>query len=96
MVKKIAKPQAAGVRKSAGDESACSKDGDWVDEVVAKLPPIITTDEALSLLRTSRRNFYRLVASGRLRTLKQAEGGSARHLIPRTEFARYLRSLEAA
>jgi hypothetical protein len=44
----------------------------------------------------SRRNFYRLVASGKLKTLKQSEAGSARHMIPRPELARYLRSLEVA
>jgi excisionase family DNA binding protein len=68
---------------------------DWVDEAVSALPPLATVAEAVTLLRTTRRNFYRLVAARRIRTVRPVESGSSKHLIPRSELARYLRSLEA-
>ena len=67
---------------------------DWISELTADLPPLITTDEAAKLLRTTRRNIYRQIELGRLHSVQQAHGGSSRHLIPRTAVGQYLRSLE--
>lgn len=67
---------------------------DWVDDVIAGLKPIVTVKEAIGVLRTSRRNFYRLVTAGRIKAVRSTETGSSPHLIPRTEIARYLRSLD--
>jgi excisionase family DNA binding protein len=68
--------------------------GDWVGEALSGLPPMVTTSEATTLLRTSRRNLYRLVARGRLHAVRAAEAGSSPLLIPRSSLERYLRSLE--
>jgi hypothetical protein len=68
---------------------------DWIDEVVGALPPIVTSEEAFKLLRISRRSFYKLVALGKIKTLKQSTAHSAKHMVVRSELARYLRSLAA-
>ncbi|HET9930837.1 MAG TPA: helix-turn-helix domain-containing protein [Polyangiaceae bacterium] len=68
---------------------------DWVAEVIAGLPALVTVKEAVAALRMSRRHFYRLVARGQIKTVQQSTGGSSRHLIARGEIARYLRSLDA-
>ena len=67
---------------------------DWISEAIAALPPIVTTDEAISVLRTTRRNLYRKIASGHLHAVRSAEGGSARLLIPRSSLEKYLRRLD--
>ena len=72
------------------------KRSDWVDDALVGLPPLLTASEVIALLRTTRRNFYRLVALGCIRTVRPKDAGSSRHLIAKTEVARYLRSLEAA
>jgi excisionase family DNA binding protein len=69
---------------------------DWVDETLAEYPKLLTSDEVIAILRTTQRNFYRLVATHRLRTVRPATAGSSRHLVPKSEVARYLRSLEVA
>lgn len=66
---------------------------DWIDETLAGYPPLLTVQEAMGVIRTSRRNFSRLLADGRIKSVRAAEGGSSRHLIPRSELARYLRAL---
>ncbi len=69
---------------------------DWIEDTLEDLPPLCTTAEAVSLLRTSRRNLYRMVARGRLNALRQESSGSSRLLFPRSELARFLRSMEGA
>ncbi|MES1178963.1 MAG: helix-turn-helix domain-containing protein [Myxococcales bacterium] len=64
----------------------------WVEETIAPLPPVATIKETATALRCSRRSIDRLVASGRLHSVRQ-EG---RRLIPRSAVAEYLRSLESA
>ncbi len=60
---------------------------------MAGLPPLVTVEELVKLLRTSRRQVYRLISTGRIQTVKQSDGGSSRNLAPRTEVHKYLRSL---
>jgi excisionase family DNA binding protein len=69
---------------------------DWIAEVVSELPPICNVVEAYTVLRTTRRNIYRLVASGRLHAVRPAAGGSARLLVPRSSIETYLRRLDEA
>jgi excisionase family DNA binding protein len=71
-----------------------AKNQDWIDEALAALPPICTTEEAQSVLRMGRRNLYRLISAGRIKTIKGSEGGSARRLIPKSALASYLRSID--
>jgi len=66
----------------------------WIEDTVATLPALLTTDEAIGVLRTCRRNLYRKIAAGKLRAVKSGEGG--RVLIPRAAIADYLRAMEAA
>jgi excisionase family DNA binding protein len=66
----------------------------WVTKTLAGTPAILTTEELVVLLRMSRRQVYRLLTSGRIHAVKQAEGGSSRHLIPRSSVEKYLLSLE--
>jgi excisionase family DNA binding protein len=68
----------------------------WVDAVLATLPPLLTTDEAREVLRTSRRNLYRWIATGRLHAVKTAAGTSGRVLVPRPSIEAYLRALDPA
>lgn len=72
------------------------KEPDWVDETLADYPKLLTSDEVIAILRTTQRNFYRHVASGRIRTVRSATAGSSRHLVPKSELARFLRSLQVA
>lgn len=67
----------------------------WIDDTVAELPPLLTTDEAMRVLRTSRRNLYRWIAAGKLGAVRGGVGGSARVLVPRAAISEYLRSMEA-
>ena len=65
---------------------------DWVQDVVAKLPPLLTIPEAAKALRMSARNVSRLLAHGRLGAVRTGSGGgSSRVLIARVEIARFLR-----
>lgn len=66
---------------------------DWVDEALATAPPLLTVLEAAVLLRMSRRQFYRLLSVGRIKAFRSTESGSSRNLVPKTEIARYLRTL---
>lgn len=68
---------------------------DWIEDALAALPPLVTVAEAMTVLRTSRRNVYRLTATGRVKALRDQPAGSSRLLIPRSELARYLRALGA-
>lgn len=63
----------------------------WAAEAVADLPALCTVEEAIRVLRLSRRHFYRLTAAGKISALQQAEGG--RLLVPRAEISRYLEGL---
>jgi excisionase family DNA binding protein len=67
--------------------------GDWISDALAAVPAIVTADEAMSVLRMSRRNFYRLTSRGVIRAHRAREAGSSRLLIPRSELERYLRGL---
>ncbi|NRA34569.1 MAG: helix-turn-helix domain-containing protein [Polyangiaceae bacterium] len=66
----------------------------WIDEALRDVPPLSTTLEAMSLLRTSRRNLYRMVARGKIRALRPERSGSSRLLFAKAELARFLRTLE--
>ena len=68
----------------------------WIDDVVASLPAVCTTDEAVSVLRCSRRCLYRWIAAGKIPAVKTGAGNSARVLIPRVAIADFLRQMEAA
>jgi excisionase family DNA binding protein len=65
---------------------------DWIQDAIENLPASMTVDEARAALRMSRRNFYRLTATGRIRARRAVERGSSRLLIPRAELVRYLKS----
>lgn len=69
---------------------------DWVETILADLPPLVTVDEAMTALRCSRRSLYRLTSGGRLLALRQEHAGSSKLLIPKTSIAAYLRSLQEA
>jgi excisionase family DNA binding protein len=66
----------------------------WVTETVAGLPPRVTTEELVTLLRVGRRQVYRLIANGRLHAVKHTTGGSSPNLVPRASVEEYLCSLE--
>ncbi len=68
---------------------------DWVAEALAGLPALLTVQEAMPVIRTSRRQFYRLVASGKIHAIKATEAQPGRLLIPRGSLEKYLRSLDA-
>lgn len=65
----------------------------WVDEALAGTPALLTVEETIGILRMSRRSFYRLLSTGRINAFRASETGSSRNLVPRSEVARYLRSL---
>jgi excisionase family DNA binding protein len=65
---------------------------DWIADLTATLPHILTVDEVCAALRTSPRNLRRMVATGRIRGLRARESGSSRRLFPRAEVERYLRA----
>jgi excisionase family DNA binding protein len=67
---------------------------DWIQDVVAKLPPLMTVSETAKALRMSARNVSRNVARGRLVTVRTGVGGGSRVLIARAEVARFLRRLD--
>jgi excisionase family DNA binding protein len=67
----------------------------WIEDAIAALPALVTTDEAASALRMSKRTLARNLADGRIKSVRHGEGGAARRLIPRGALAAYLRSLEA-
>jgi excisionase family DNA binding protein len=83
------------VLRSDSDQSGVSHQA-WVDAVLATLPPLLTTEEAREVLRTSRRNLYRWIATGRLHAVKTAAGTSGRVLVPKPSIEAYLRALEPA
>jgi hypothetical protein len=69
-------------------------EADWVRDVVAKLPPLVTISETAEAPRMSRRNVARLLARGRLDAVRTGVGGgSSRVLVARAEIARFLRRL---
>ena len=68
----------------------------WVEEAKASLPALCTTDEAMRLLRTSRRTLYRWIAAGKIKAVKTGAGGSSRVHVPRAAIAEYLAGLEGA
>ena len=65
---------------------------DWVDTVVAQLPPLATTTETAAALRLSRRQLKRYEALGKIKAIHHGTGGSARAFFPRDQVAAYLRS----
>ena len=69
---------------------------DWIADTVSNLPELLTTDEVVRVLRTSRRNLYRWISIGKLSAVKSGLGGSARILVPRAAIAAFLRQMEAA
>lgn len=62
---------------------------EWVEDVLADLPALVTVGEAANALRCSTRTIARYIASGRLRAAKAGEG-SARVLIPRRAVGDFL------
>jgi hypothetical protein len=81
---------------------AAPSPGDWASSVVAGKPPLLTAKEAQELLRTTRRNLYRMAEAGKITTVKHGEsggrgkGGSSRLLIVTASIEKHLRSLEVA
>lgn len=69
---------------------------DWVDDAVQGLPALVTTEEAVQVLRTTRRNLYRWLATGKIPSVKHGFGGSSRVLIPKPALVKYLRSIAGA
>jgi excisionase family DNA binding protein len=67
--------------------------GAWIEDVIADLPELVTTDEARLALRMSRRHLYRQIAAGRLQAVRRGVG--RRVLLPRAAIAAYLRQMEA-
>jgi len=67
---------------------------DWADETVAALPELATVPEVMRVLRASQSSLYRLMATGRIRSIRTS--GGSRRLIPRSAIAEYLRRLEGA
>jgi excisionase family DNA binding protein len=55
---------------------------------------MMKVEEVTAFLRLSRRHVYRLIAAGRIRTVKHTESAQARHFVRRDSVAAYLRSLE--
>ncbi len=69
----------------------------WVREALEGLPAIVTIAEAARVLRMSGRNVRRLIAVGRIQSLKVCTGpGAGRVLFARSEVARFLESLAVA
>lgn len=68
----------------------------WIDEALAELPSICTAAEAAGVLRMSIRSLQRKLATGEIRSVRGRRTGSSPNLIPRSELARYLRSLDGA
>jgi excisionase family DNA binding protein len=96
----IAEGTADWLLAEYGDPDGAGRDSpspvpeaEWLSAILTELPPLLTAEEAASLLRTSRRNLQRWIASGRLRAIAGGVGGSSRVLVPRTEIARFLASL---
>ena len=86
-------PLAQPTTPSPGCEAALPA---WVRDVIAGLPPIVTTTEAMAVLRTSRRHLYRLIATRRLHAVRGTLSGSSPLLIPRSSIEAYLVGLEVA
>ena len=73
--------------------ASVSKSTDWVTELVAGLPPLLTLKEVMSTLRVGDRTARRMIADVRLRALREVESGSSRIRVPRAEIERHLRGL---
>lgn len=67
---------------------------DWIADAVGTLKPLATVNETCAVLRTSTRNLRRMIATGRLKSVRARESGSSRVLVPRVEIEHYLRSLQ--
>jgi excisionase family DNA binding protein len=66
---------------------------DWVSETVATLAPLATAKEAAAFLRCNTRTLRRMIADGRIKSIRGRETGSSPVLVPRGEIERYLRGL---
>lgn len=68
----------------------------WIDDVIAACPPLLTSAEACEVLRCSRRELYRRISRGQIRTVAATASGPSRRLIPRMALGEYLRGLTEA
>ncbi len=69
---------------------------DWISDAVSGLEPLATVAEVAAVLRQSRKNVYRVIASGDLHALRPHGGkGGSRYLIPRASLEAYLRAMRA-
>lgn len=68
----------------------------WVADVLASCPPMLTYADVANVLRCSPRTVSRLIADGRLVAVRTVPGGSSRVTVPRAELRKYLSSLGAA
>lgn len=74
---------------------ATHTDPDWLEDALGGLPPMLTVDEAMAVLRCSRRQVYRLTSTGRVPALRARATGPSRLLIPRAGLRDYLAGLAA-
>lgn len=65
----------------------------WVDDALRDYPPLGTVKQFIELTNMSEREFYRLKAMGRIKTV-QRNGDRTRIMIPRASVRAYLESLE--
>ncbi len=68
----------------------------WIQELVAQLPTLSTSNELLPVLRIGRRRLTELVAQGLIRPLQHTNERGSKLLFPRHEIARYLNALESS
>ncbi|HVU00378.1 MAG TPA: helix-turn-helix domain-containing protein [Polyangiaceae bacterium] len=66
---------------------------DWIADLVAGAPKLLTVPEAADLLRISGRTLARKIAAGAIASIGGEPGGTKR-LIPRAALEVYLRGLE--
>ena len=63
---------------------------DWARDAVSELAPLLDPDAAANFLGVHKRTLARYSASGRLKTIRLGESGSAGVRVPRLELARFL------
>ncbi len=69
---------------------------DWALDAISDLPGLLSRKEAGRFLRMCESSVDRLLRSGRLKSIRTADSGAGRVLIPRRSLADLLVSLSSA